>query len=65
MYVETVVKEMKVSLHEVHLLYELRYVTTRVGNLTQRKSSVSITEFPFYVRISETKKVNLSLCLTN
>jgi hypothetical protein len=45
MYVDTVVKETKISIHKVHPLYEPRYFITCVGKLTQRKSCISISEF--------------------
>jgi hypothetical protein len=34
------------KISKVRLLYEPRYVITRIGNLTEKKSRVSMPEFP-------------------
>jgi hypothetical protein len=48
----------KVDPSKVHLLYEPRFITPCVANITERKSFVSIFEFPTRVWIQYKGKVD-------
>jgi hypothetical protein len=46
-------KVILVSAGKLHLLYEPGYITLRVGNITEEKSRVGMSEFPTGVSIPE------------